>query len=126
MRSARRRLCLFPLALLALACSEEAAEPAPAGSLKAYPAWAERLCENWARRDGSCDLAALSADYEECFRTKAAPEIARMRERNAGARATERAGARKTHLCLELRRWMMTEKGVERWRGRPMRAAPPS
>jgi hypothetical protein len=117
MRRRARRLCLLSLALAALGCGDEAREPVD------VPFWAQHLCENWVRPDGSCDLALLMADYEECFRVEGTPVTRRMLERGIRTRTAHRAGERKTNLCLEGRRWIMTEKGLERWRGPPKRGA---
>lgn len=54
---------------------------------------------------------ALIADYEDCLRTAGAPEIERLRRAGRGNRAVHLAGERMTILCLELRRWVMTEEG---------------
>jgi hypothetical protein len=123
MRSAP--LCLLLLALGAFGCREDAPEAAATAGAS-VPDWATRLCEDWVRSDGTCDLGVLVADYEECQRTQGAPEVQRLAKRGVRTRARIRAGERKTNLCLELRKWRMTQAKIDRWRGRSAPAPPPS
>jgi hypothetical protein len=126
MRSAPRRLCLLLLALGAFGCrGDEPEAAAPAGEI-ASPAWAERLCDHWVRLDGTCDLDQLTADYEECYRTQGVPQRRLLEKRGVRSRAQNRAAGRKTHLCLELRQWRMTQQGLDDWQGSAAQAPPPT
>jgi hypothetical protein len=126
MRGLFRGLCALLPALLAPACREQAPEPPPAQAAAPPPDWAAHLCEDWVQLDGSCDLARITADYEECLRTQGAPTTLALRERGVGNRQSLRAGERKTNLCLELRKWRMTPRGLEKWQGGRRRATAPS
>jgi hypothetical protein len=109
-------MCLLLLALAALACRDEAADPAAQDPAASLPLWAR--CENWRRPDHSCDQTALLADYEECARTERAPRAGRL----ARQRALERA----IIVCIERRRWLMNPAALRNLPGRPQPDGPPS
>ena len=142
MRIAIRIVCCSSLILAALACGSDRAEPcsaadAAAGRCQAaggaapapapqvvLPDWALRLCDDWRRPDGSCELMEIQADFEECLNDYGLPEQQRMLAQGAGNRAVQRARERAIHLCLELRHWQMTPEFNERWQQRPQPRAP--
>jgi hypothetical protein len=147
MRVAVRWLCLSTLTLGAFACGSDSSAPCsaadaasgrckPAGAAPLVippgtilPDWALQLCKNWSRPDGSCDQAQVIADYEECLNTQGVPEQQRMIDQHAGNRVILMARERATNLCMELRRWFMTEAGrQDSFGGAPPPAAksPPS
>jgi hypothetical protein len=109
-------MCLLLLALAALACRDEAADPVGQDPASSLPLWAR--CENWRRSDHSCDQTALLADYEECARTASAPKAGRL----ARLRGQERA----IIVCLERRRWLMNAAALRNLPGRPQPAGPPT
>ncbi len=119
-----RGLCLSLLALVPLACQDEPAAPAGQDPRASLPFWA--LCENWQRRDKSCDQAVLLADHEVCMRTESLPTRQRLLEARVARLARRRAEERTTIVCLERRAWMLTEAGFRNLPGRPQQAAPPS
>jgi len=143
MRLTSRWLCSFMLALGTLACGNEPQEPCSTANAAAgrctptaagpaalppggvLPDWALRLCQDWRRTDGTCDQMQILEDYQECLSTQGVPEQDRLIAQGVGSRAVQRARERATHLCLELRRWVMSEEAQERWAGRPRRPAPP-
>jgi hypothetical protein len=97
----------------------------PPGSV--LPDWAQRLCQDWHRPDGSCDPMQIFADYQECLTQQGLPEQQRMLDQGVGSRNVMRARDRATYLCLELRRWMMSEEARQRWLDLPPPApTPPS
>jgi hypothetical protein len=112
-----RVLCLILLAAGVLACREEEPTPSAPTTSESVPFWA--LCENWVRRDGSCDPASLLADYEECLQTEGLPTKQRMVERKVRRTRVSRTWQRTVIVCLEKRHWMLTEAGVENLPGRP-------
>ena len=116
-------LCLVLLAAGGVACGEDDPPPVQKPDL---PTWA--LCENWRRRDGSCDQAALLADYEDCLRTEGAPDKQRLLDHQVRRTAVSRQWQRATIVCIEKRHWMMTEAGRQNLPGReaPSRPPPPS
>jgi hypothetical protein len=145
MRMTFRRLCWSSLALAAFACGSEPEKPclpadAAAGRCQAKPATppelgpgevlpdrAQRLCQDWHRPDGSCDPMQIFADYQECLTQHGLPEQQRLFDQQVGSRNMLRARDRATYLCLELRRWMMSEEARRRWLDLPPPApAPPS
>jgi hypothetical protein len=95
--------------------------PAPVAPGTVLPDWAQTLCDNYRRADGTCVQADLMADYDECLRTDGQRERDRLRKLGVGNRAVLRAGDRKTNLCLELRGWFETEAA----RARRLGSAPP-
>lgn len=133
MRFAFRILCWSSPILAALACERAAEKPclpadAAAGRCQAPPAkpivlppgavlpdWALELCQDWHRPDGSCDPAQIAADYQECLTQQGLPEQQRLLDQQVGSRAVMRARDRATFLCLELRKWVMSEEARKRW-----------
>jgi hypothetical protein len=129
MRNAIRWLCLSTLTLGAFACGSDSSAPcssadAAAGRCKPAGAaplviqpgtsladWALQLCEDWHRPDGSCDQAQVVADYQECLTKEGIPEQQRMIDQRTGSRAQLLARERATNLCMELRRWVLSEAG---------------
>jgi hypothetical protein len=109
-------LCLVLLAAGLAACREDDPAPAPAQKQE-LPFWA--LCENWRRRDGSCDQNALLADYQGCLRSEGDPTRERLLDHRVRSTAVSRAWQRATIVCLEKRAWMMTEAGRRNLPGRP-------
>jgi len=127
MRIAIRWLFLAILTLGALACGSEPDEPCSAADAAAgrcqttgsepaalppgqlLPEWAERLCQEWRRPDGTCDQLKIMADYEECLRTKGVPKMNEVIAQGAGNRPVQRARDRATRLCLELRGWFRNQ-----------------
>lgn len=100
----------------------------PAGQAAAtlVPDWSQQICQHWRRRDGSCDQTALIADYEDCMRTKGAPELERLRRAGRRTRTRIVGQERVMNLCLEQRSWVITEEGRAFQLGGPRKAAPPS
>jgi hypothetical protein len=120
-------LCLVLLAAGGVACGE--GEPAPAQTTaqkEELPTWAD--CKNWRRRDGSCDPAALLADYQHCLGTEGIPTKQRLLEHQVRSTAVARAWERATIVCLEKRRWMMKPEAMQYLPGRspPPPSPPPS
>jgi hypothetical protein len=111
-----RVLCLVLLAAGALACGGDEPAPGEPEPAKEVPFWA--LCENWRRRDGSCDQEALLADYEDCLGTEGTPTKQRLLNRQARRLTVSRAWQRATIVCIEKRRWRMTEAGRQNLPGR--------
>ena len=146
MRFALRILCWASPILAAFGCDGASEKPclpadAAAGRCKAPPAkrielppgavlpdWALALCQDWHHVDGSCDQLQIMVDYKECLTQQGVPEQQRLKEQGAGNRATFRAGERATQLCMEQRRWVMTDEAQKRWIGLPAEhyAKPPS
>lgn len=121
-----RGFCLVLLVFGAIACGEDPAPPAGQAPAAVVPAWAQDICQRWLRRDGSCDQAALMADFEECQRTQGVPELERLREVRSRTRPRLLAMERARNLCLEQRGWAITEQGRASLLARPRNAAPPS
>jgi hypothetical protein len=123
-----RGLCLAGLFFGAIACSRESAEPAAQAAAPPVPLWAQNICENWKRRDGSCDQMTLIADYEECMRTDGLDQMERLRRAGVRQRMRLLAQERATMLCLEKRSWVITETGQSRRIAHPMKPkyAPPN
>lgn len=143
-----RWLCVTPLTFFLLACGGETEKPcAPADAMakrcqakpaepfrlepgQRLPEWAENLCNDWRRSDGSCDLMQLIGDYQECAEQHGRPAQQTMFEQGVGSRTVQKAFEQATFLCLELRRWFMTDAASDAWMDRPQRApaapAPPS
>jgi hypothetical protein len=115
-----RGLCLVLLAAGAFACGEDDPPPVPE---QALPIWG--ACETWRRRDGSCDQAALLADYQDCLRTEGIPHRQRLVEHQARRNAVSRNWQRATIVCVEKRGWKMTEAGFRNLPGRPTPPPPP-
>ena len=113
-------LCLVLLAAGWVGCGKD--EPPPVQP--ETPFWA--LCDNWRRRDGSCDPAALLADYQECLNTEGNPERERLRQHGVRSTAVAREWQRKTIVCLEKRHWRMTQAGIQNLPGRPPPPPPPA
>ena len=108
-------LCLILLAAGSVGCGRD--EPPPVQQQQQEtPLWA--LCENWRRRDGSCDPAALLADYQDCLNKEGNPEKQRLLEHGVRSSAVSREWQRKTIVCIEKRHWMMTPAGIQQLPGR--------
>ncbi len=143
MRIAIRWLCVTTLTFAGLACGRDPNAPCstldaaagrcqPAGAAPLVippgyklPDWALELCKDWSRPDGSCDQAQVIADYQECLTKQGLPEQQRMFDQGAGSRSILRARDRATYLCMELRRWVMSERGRLKWSGEPVPPEPP-
>jgi hypothetical protein len=121
-----RGLCLGLLVFAAFGCGED--PPAPANPVGAAVArdWTDQICQFWRRRDGSCDQKALIADHEDCMRTKAMPELERLRKAGRRTRARIVAQERALNLCLEQRAWVITDEGRAQQVSGPKPAAPAS
>ena len=136
MQSAIRWLCVSLLMLGTLACGSEPEKPcssvdkaagrcqkATVAAPAALPPGTfitdsnPRLCDYWQRPDGSCDQTQLLADYTECLNTMGIPERDRLIAQGVGSRNVQRARDRATYLCLELRKWFMTQAGRDLWLG---------
>jgi hypothetical protein len=144
MRLTFRWLCWSSLTLAALACGSEPEKPclsadAAAGRCQAKPAapaqlrpgeappeQAVNLCKDWHRPDGSCDPMQILADYQECLTQKGLPEQKRMFDQHVGNRNVIRSRDRATFLCLELRKWFMTDGAEAEWKGLPRPPDPPA
>jgi hypothetical protein len=114
-----RSLCLVLLAAGASGCGQDETPPVPKEPL---PFWA--LCENWRRRDGSCDQTTLLADYQDCLRTEGLPTKQRLVDHQVRSTRVSRAWQRATIVCLENRHWMMKQAGLQQLPGRE--TPPPS
>jgi hypothetical protein len=121
-----RGLCLVWLTFGALACGDEPAAPAGQAATPFPLLWAEHICDDWKRRDGSCDKPALIADYEDCMRSEGLPELERLRKAGVRSRMRLMAQERMTMLCLERRGWVITATGQDHRIGKPKQGVPPS
>jgi len=110
-----------PADAVAKRCQEPPAPPFPLAPGQSPPAWAENLCAEWRRVDGSCDLPQLIGDYQECRDRHGVPERDRLAAQGLGSFVVQRGFERATFLCLELRRWFRAEPA-----GAPAPPAPPS
>jgi hypothetical protein len=99
----------------ALGLCRMAGDPGPA---LIPPDWAMRICEDWQRKDGSCEMRAAARNFEECRRTEGLPAFEELQKRGHGFRSSLRSMERRTQTCLEKRGWQMTEAAYQRWLGR--------
>jgi len=116
-----RGLGLAWLLFGAIACSDQPAAPAGPAAASPAPLWAQHICDDWRRRDGSCDQTVLIADYEECMRTDGLAEMERLRRAGVRTRMRLLAQERATMLCLEKRAWVITEAGQAHRIAHPMK-----